>query len=462
MKKDYFLVLFALFAVFTAVAAYFYPALSTDAWWHISSGREIVKAKAIPAQDSFYCHGNSKWYSHEWLFDAAIYLVYEKAGERGIKYCFAFMFFTALMIILFTALRSARGSLVSAIPAALLACALLIPYAEERPQIATIISMALFVFVCMEKPAKNNIIMFYLLIPMTILWTNIHSSAIAGVYVLAVSFAFSFFAAEGTEKKFILKHGLILLPLLLFSLLLSPLGIKAVMYFGEGAWIKNYINEWQGIISKGGIGYQLYAVVIIASGLAGLSMLGVKLADKKTRLEAVRDLLIFVPFFAAVFVTKKVIPLFVMALVPVIAAGYMAKPSKAWAAARSVVFVLLIALFLIDREIITYPKSAMDFIKNTPGNGCVLTSFEWAGYAENELYPKHKIFLNGRLNAPEEVIRKYSNIYNAEGDFQVLMKEAAIDYYVLNHNSLLAYYFYNKNIKPVYSDKTCVVFNKPE
>jgi hypothetical protein len=453
--------LFALIALFISIAAFFYPTLSTDAWWHISSGREIVKAKAIPAQDSFYCSGNSKWYAHEWLFDAAIYLVYARLGERGVKYCFAFMFFAALMIILFTALRAARGSLSAAIPAALLACALLIPYAEERPQIATIISMAIFIFVCMEKPGKNNIIMFYLLIPLTVLWTNAHSSAIAGVYALSVSFAFQYLIAGAEDRKYILRHGLILVPLAFLSILMSPLGLKAVMYFGEGAWLKNYISEWQGIISKGGTGYLIYAVTLAASGLTGLVILGLKLAGKKTRPEAVRDLLVFVPFFAAVFITKKVIPLFVMALVPVIAAGYAAKPSKIWAAARSVVFAVLIALFLVDREIIIYPKNAMDFIKKAPGAGCVLTAFEWGGYAENELYPARKVFINGRLNAPEAVIREYSNIYNAAGEFLSFMKETAVDYYVLRHDSPLARYLSGKNIKPVYADKTCVVYYRP-
>ncbi len=462
MKKEHLILIFAVFAAFAATAAFFYPALSSDAWWHISSGREIIKAKGLPAQDDFYCIGGNKWYAHEWLFDAGIFGLYSNFGERSIKPVFSFIFFLVLIVIFFTADRSARGSTTAAMTAALIACALLVPYTEERPQIITVAAMGIFMFAGTFKPGKNNIAGLYLLIPLTVLWTNIHSAAIAGVYVFAASWTCHLFTAPKNDRKFMLLHGSILLPLLFISVLISPLGLKAVMFFGEDAWLKQYINEWQGIISRGGLGQNIYAAALISAGAAGLYISARRLLDKQTRMQGLKELFIFVPFFAAVFITKKIIPLFIVAIVPVIASGLAAKNTKAPRVLTAVLFFVILIFSLAEREIVLYPDQAMEFIRLSGNSGCVLTSFEWGGYAENALYPAYRVFLNGRLNAPEDVIRKYSNIYNAEGDFGEFMKETGVRYYVLRHDSPLAHYLYDKNIKPVYSDRICLVFDRPQ
>lgn len=462
MKKEYFIIMFVIIAAFTATAAFFYPSLSTDAWWHISSGREIIKAKGLPAQDDFYCNGNNKWYAHEWAFDSGIFLLYSKGGERAVKSSFTFIFFIVLLIILFTAKNTARGDITAAIPAALLACAMLIPYTEERPQMITAAAMAVYMFACSFKPDKTNIIYFYFLVPLTILWTNFHSAAIAGVYVFIVYFIYYIVTAQKADKKFIITHSFIITVLLFGSTLLSPLGLQAIMFFGENAWLKQYINEWQGLISKGGTGYIIYTAVVIAAGITGMLMSVVKITDNKTRPGGIRDLFILIPFFLAVFVTKKILPLFIIALVPVIAAGFPVKGRKLLSVLASLACLIFIFLFLTDREIVRYPKAAMEYIKSSGGSGCVLTSFEWGGYAENELYPGYKVFLNGRLNVSQDVIRKYSNIYNAEGDFKEFMKEIGADYYVLRQDSPLSYYFFNRNIQPVYKDGICSVFSGPQ
>src|SRR5208283_92710 len=72
--------------------------LDSDTWWHMSSGREIMKTHGLPKYDTFSYAGNEKWYSHEWLFDVIIYLLSVFIGISNFLYFKMFM--TACLLFL--------------------------------------------------------------------------------------------------------------------------------------------------------------------------------------------------------------------------------------------------------------------------------------------------------------------------------------------------------------------------
>ena len=69
-KNKLWLFLFAITVVFTFYTLSTGKLMDPDTWWHMSSGREIVKNTGLPGADTFsYAVESHKWYSHEWLFD---------------------------------------------------------------------------------------------------------------------------------------------------------------------------------------------------------------------------------------------------------------------------------------------------------------------------------------------------------------------------------------------------------
>jgi hypothetical protein len=458
LKKTYILAAFFAVFAFISTAAFFYPSLSTDAWWHISSGREIAKAGGIPAKDDFYCAGSSAWYAHEWLFDLAAYKIFFAAGERGFRAASAAVLFAVLLLLMLASLYRSAGGYLRPGAAALLAAALLLPFAEERPQLITMLMLSLFLLVSTLKPGGKNLIAYYLLVPASLLWANMHSTVPVGMYILLLSFLYHGYSAGEREKKDIILHSSIILSAIFLASVASPLGLRGFMFFGEDPWIKAYIMEWQGIWSGRGAAYFAYIAVFIAAGSACVVPAALGLANKKTRPDALRDILLILPFFIAAILIKKAMPVFAVICVPVMAARlYVIFKKDAAIYALAAVLLSCSAAMIAGKIILPYPEAAAAFVKAQPGQNCVLTSYEWGGYLEYELYPGKKVFLNGRLNAPAPVIEEYSEMYHAVGNFPVYLGKYH-GYFILPYTAPLAVYFRVNHKKALYEDRISLVY----
>lgn len=95
--------LLVIYFIIISFIAFFCFNISSDTWWHISSGKQIISNKGLPDTDNFYCAGSYKWYSHEWFFDVISFLIFIKTGILGIKifYFFISYIFYVFKFILF-------------------------------------------------------------------------------------------------------------------------------------------------------------------------------------------------------------------------------------------------------------------------------------------------------------------------------------------------------------------------
>ena len=135
----------------------------SDFWWHLRTGQYIVETRSLPVPDPFAYttaaaplaypgeegvrHFNL---THEWLAQAVFYAAYRAAGFPGL------VVFRALLLAAFCGLAGLvawrrSGVLDRGWMAGLIAAAIAVPFALDRPQFLTYLFLALTVAI-LESP----------------------------------------------------------------------------------------------------------------------------------------------------------------------------------------------------------------------------------------------------------------------------------------------------------------------
>ena len=107
-------------------------------------------------------------------------------------------------------------------------------YFVTRPQVSTMISIVLFIYILERYCRNNKITTLLFLLPVSILEINIHSSIWWILLVITMPYIFDLFsikklAIEG-DKSYNKRNIIIMDILILLSSLINPYGIQAPMY----------------------------------------------------------------------------------------------------------------------------------------------------------------------------------------------------------------------------------------
>lgn len=166
------------------VAATARPIIDPDFWWHLRTGQRIVE-EGIPRVDpySFTVPGRT-WVTHEWLSEVVLWTLWSRLGGA------------VALIIFFTALATSafwlayRTSFARRVPTAVVAA--LASWAAAvatgvRPQMFNLFGLAVVLWACERiRVGSQPIWKLGWLVPLTIIWANLHSGYLLGVAVLGV------------------------------------------------------------------------------------------------------------------------------------------------------------------------------------------------------------------------------------------------------------------------------------
>ena len=172
---------------------------NTDIGFHLSYGEWILDHRAVPATSVLSERFDDRpWYDDKWLFQAGLALTYRAGGWSGL---------VALRIALVLALW---GALVVAgqgmrRPAAVLGIGgiALLALSERlllRPELPTYVLLSWFVVFTLrylERPGR----WIWILVPLQIVWVNLHSYFICGPVVLWIAFGGRAGAWWGRERR---------------------------------------------------------------------------------------------------------------------------------------------------------------------------------------------------------------------------------------------------------------------
>jgi hypothetical protein len=421
-----------------------------DVWWHLSTGQWIMDNGALPESDPFTTasdteRDNSFVLKGFWLSQISFSIIESFSGLKGLIAFKALLFaLSAFFLWLGARLQGASGfvSALCLIPALIIFSF----YDETRPQTFTILLTAITLYLlehtrkqgsCFRLsdtgkniPTRENL--YFLLIPLMLIWANLHPGFIVGIALI------SLYAIEHLTCTLVLKRSGVNRPFLIACAVavavsaLNPNGLESMLrtfyMLKQSALGSATIHEHLGVAKFVEMtGMNTLMTVFISVGSIGISTF----ALSRKRLDLLH-LFMFISLAGLSIVTFRAGIFF--ALFSVIALAYNLADNKflnklTWSNlsqkkskyAQYVLIILLVVscAFILNmrsyfsRGIMSpgiFPEKAASFImrSNAPAN--IYHPYEWGGYLIWRLYPKYKMFIDGRALMP---VAKHLNIQNA-------------------------------------------------
>jgi len=197
----------------------------------MQNGKDILQGSFEVITKNFYSYTepDRPFANHHWLSGALFYVLYLVIGWNGmIIFKVAVLLLTFAIIFWMTA-KSNNFWLVSL--CSILSIFILVSRTGLRPEIFSYLFVAVFLFLLMDfqrKPESNKI---FLLVPLQLLWVNLHLFFGVGVFMVAG------FLAERVVLNFkklkndlVIKKLAIVLFLLLIVIFINPFGLKGAIF----------------------------------------------------------------------------------------------------------------------------------------------------------------------------------------------------------------------------------------
>ena len=389
----------------------------SDFWWHLRTGQYIVETRSLPVPDPFAYttaaaplaypgeegvrHFNL---THEWLAQAVFYAAYRAAGFPGL------VVFRALLLAAFCGLAGLvawrrSGVLDRGWMAGLIAAAIAVPFALDRPQFLTYLFLALTVAI-LESRRR-----LWLLPPLFLIWANCHGGFFLGWVVLAAYCAEALVARLRNRSPAEARALWMWSAAAVLASGINPNGFRAVhvLLLYRSSAMQSYLLEWArpslwppplfALLLAAAAGTMVWARRTVRIGdwllLAAFAAAAFS-AERNT---------IFIGFFAPVFLAsylpwKRALPA---------AAGWVAAGALAagivWGTAAGDFFELRAAEW-------PYPAGAADFLASHQVTDRMFNTYEYGGYLMWRLWPREHVFIDGRALS-DRVFGDYARIlYN--------------------------------------------------
>ncbi len=409
-----------------------------DFFWHLTAGQLIAETGRVPSTDPFsFTWFGRPWTPHEWLSELLIYWLVSTVGRVG-----ALVVFGLAPVAIFAALAAAlaRGgarALAIGLPF-VLGAFVLIGYVTLRPQAVSWLLLAVLVwFLLAARPDHPRRML--LLVPLFVLWANLHGVYVIGLGVVGVYVLFTL--AGRTPMSPAKGWVLATLAGVIGASMLTPAGPIGILYplryIDSGDWGLANIQEWQSpnFHEPAHLGFLLLIVAVGLNGgkgtpgwLVALSWIGIAMG-----LLALRN---------APIAVVLAMPALVMGLEARLRERDERKPRKPMPPSRArgrrfmelataVVIVVGSAAVLIPRDLDAsidrnlakrFPVAGVDRLLELAPDANLLAEYGWGGYAISRIYPLGgRVFVDGRNDMySQQVLEDYSAIRAADPGWELL------------------------------------------
>jgi hypothetical protein len=418
-----------------------------DIWWHLKTGEYIANHNSVPHTDPFsYTRAGQPWIAHEWLSELLLFEL-----ERSIGFGGLILTFSAILCAAFFFLYLRCG------PAPYIAGVLTLFGAWStasvwgvRPQVLSLLLTSLWLLL-LERSERNPKLLWGTL-PLTLLWVNLHAAFALGLALSAL-----FLLGEWIENKLAhrsqqsLRHAVFILLLDLLIVPLNPNGLRMFSYPFEtlrSPAIQNYIVEWASP-NFHRPEYWLFLLIILGT-FAALTWSRLQLRP--------RDLLLLLVSLYASLCSIRMIPLFILIAVPLIAQRLGNWPytnprpqrNPASRTALNAVIVLSMVIFATVRitQVIQrlpetlaqqFPAGAVAYLQSHPPAGPIFNHYDWGGYLIWNLYPSTPVFIDGRTDLyGEPLLHDFADLYQFHGPWQQIVQRWQIQTVIVPSDSALA------------------------
>ena len=191
-----------------------------DTWWHLAAGRWIATHHTIPATDTLsHTVRDHAWINLQWGFDLGLYFLHRTGGAVLLSVAGALAFSLATALLLAVVVRH-LGSRLGALVVLLVVLA-----AQERvtlrPELMSFLLLAALLLI-LDHGRRPDGRGLFLLIPLMIVWANVHALFVVGAFAIVCAFV----GPAAARSRRLLICG----ALALASTALNPFLFKGVLF----------------------------------------------------------------------------------------------------------------------------------------------------------------------------------------------------------------------------------------
>ena len=434
-----------------SVAA-FCPLNTNDLWLLLREAGDIVASGEIPRVEQYSAVAAGRPYiAHEWLSGLIFLGVFKIGGGQALT-VFRAMTMLAILLLLWFSLEKRARRFVLAAPLLALATYIILERMFVRPHAFTLLFLGVWVF-CMERWRRRRRLGYLvLLVPLQIIWANLH-----GGYIMAVIFGatmtagaafFVLFPSWSKDESYVwsdVRKLALLTAACMAASLINPYGLRLLEFslnLGVASdYIKQFVYEWGSPFTDSywnrayGSDVALSIFILMWTGLA----LNVK---RRPLLDVLLALLATVMTAQAIrfvsFIGILGFPITVRAWLAVADAHAKSLPVKRRALIETALFGLLLASTLIygfpyekakHRDVGwgfggRMPHEATRFMAQQGFEGAIFNDYGDGAYLIYHLYPKIRPVMDSRIDVyGNELSREYfSSLHDPIRFFRYLNK----------------------------------------
>ena len=429
--------------------------MDADAGWHIRTGEYILDHHQVPHQDLFsFSKPGAPWFAWEWLSDVLLAGLFRWAGLKAVV-LFAGVLIAVYATVLLRLAFWMGANALAAMFATLLAVGSSSIHFLARPHLFTLLLTPLSVWLILADRRRQTRWVWFL-IPLTVLWTNLHGGFLVLLALLALLTVGA--AVEhrlGRENGGTRRYAWLFLGCAAASLV-NPYGwgLHAhIVSYLRSDWIRNVVMEFQSPSFRSEGQMQFEALLIV-----GLVWTGLLLWERRI-VEA-----LWVVFLAqSALGSVRHAPLFAAVTAPLLASELSARWREWTANSKRASFagivhqlgedlvpgfrrlslwpaVVVLAVACINAPI-QWPR---DFpTENFPvaiasshlellASARVLTTDQWGDYLIFRNYPRQRVFVDGRSDFyGPGVGGEYLHLMQGAWDWQKIVERYRFDVLLL-------------------------------
>jgi hypothetical protein len=410
-------------------------AADPDLWGYMAFGRLFWESDKFPYKDVFaYLPTLDLWVYHEWLTGALFFPLYQKFGASALqllKYCIGL---GTMGLIYLTALRRGANAYATILVLCSISSILNFGYSPVRAQIFTFFFFALSLYVLETARLTKRWNSLWYLIPMQMLWCNLHGGFLVGLGLIGF-----YIIGEALARKPFIPY-IMALVFSMLATLINPYGIEYWRFFVRSLpmsrpelieWASVYTAYKYGLMSNAALLSIFFIIILLVLLLVWLkpreytSLIGLGLMFFLGVTQQ-RHICFFM------LLTGAYLPAWLAAFFKAMEVG----PIIQWIQQRinwkipamiSVILIFLLGVKIIRQDplslrlsstqdrnnkfIAHYPVDAVAYIKEHVLLGKLLAEFSWGEYLIWSLSPQCRISLDGRYEQvyTESISREYFN-----------------------------------------------------
>ena len=460
-----------------------------DVGTHIRIGDYILAHRSVPTHDFLaFSKPGQEWYAFEWLTEVIFSFLHSQAGLKGVVLLSGVVITAAFTVLLLHALWRGANTVI-ALALVLMSVNATNIHFHARPHIFTLLFLALALWL-IAADRRRRTWALWLLIPVTVFWTNVHGGflvlfALLGLLVIG-SFVESLLWSEQASrgKSDAIRYSLLGAACAAASLV-NPYGLKLHLFlldYLRSDTIRNGVQEFQSPSFRGESMFHYMILLFL-----GLAITGPLL--RKHRLTEV----LWIGFMAYnSLVSVRHVPLFLIVTVPILAAeltawwNRFAQAQSPRSIARTLdaitgqcqggalrisVWAPAVVIGLALSHSSSWPQNFYDgpypvkVVAAHAGeiaDSRIYTSDKWAGYLIYTNYPRQRVFFDDRHHYFGEAnIQDYLKIAGGGMQWRETLDRYRFNLVLCPTNSALASLMkLQPDWKAVEDDGTAVLFKK--